>query len=214
MSLTPGGTFVVPPREPEGPKSPHVVFLGRLVPGKGLDPLLDALPATWALLRGRAPVELEFRIAGYGELGKQVRRRIDALVARGVPVRFVGYAEAHALLAPAAVALSMQEPTNFPSRVVAEALMAGCGVLVRNTGDSTQFGNLPGLAYCRPELDPQEMAQLLEGLIAAVTAEPGFRRRVRDAAIERFSSPAYITYFRDILFAPAPPGADRPPLAT
>src|SRR6185312_1644365 len=96
----------------------------------------------------------EFRIAGYGPLQEHIAQRVAFLAGAGVPIAFIGYAAADALLPATAVVLSMQEVTNYPSRVVAEALMAGCAVVVRDTGDSREFGSdLPGLVYCSAHLD-------------------------------------------------------------
>lgn len=204
MSLTPGGTFMVPPPATAVAKSPTVVFLGRLVPGKGVEEVLDVLPRAWALLRNRHGCDCRFQIAGYGAMEELVSQRVERLRADGVPVQFVGYAAADALLAGAAVVLSMQDTTNYPSRVVAEGLMAGCGAIVRDTGDSREFGtDLPGLEYCRAQLDAEELASQIAGLVGRVVAEPGFSSRVRDAARERFSSPAYIDYFRRLIVAEA-----------
>ena len=191
----------VPPAAAEDAKQPTAVFLGRLVPGKGLDALLDALPATWTLLRGRMPGTFEVQIAGYGALERQVSERVTSLRAQGVPIRFVGYAEAGAVLAPAAATLSMQGTTNLPSRVVAEALIGGCGVIDRDTGDSRQFReDLPGLTYCGVQLRADELAHHVATLTASVLDGDTFGRSVRAAALERFCSPHYIDCFHGVLF--------------
>ena len=201
MSLTPGGTFLALPRTaaPQ-PKQPTVVFLGRLVPGKGIDDLMDLLPQAWSLLRDKVPTGFGFQIAGYGPLESHVVGRVGELARAGVPVRFVGYALAEQLFEPASVGLSLQEVTNYPSRVVAEALCSGCAVIIRDTGDSRQFGtDLPGLEYCTARLDASELARLVSDLLNRVLHEPGFSDSLRDAARERFSSPQYINYFRGLL---------------
>lgn len=205
MSLTPGGTFLVPPPERPVAKRPEVVFLGRLVGGKGLEDWLDVLPELWQFLCGRAPEGFGFRIAGYGALEGLAARRCATLAAQGVPVEFIGYASAEGLMQRSAVVVSMQEPTNYPSRVVAEALVGGCGVIVRDTGDSRQFGELPGLLYCRATLDGRELsAQLLEHL-GRVLPTPGDSQRISVAARERFASPVYVDYYRT-LFGCTPRG--------
>lgn len=200
MSLTPGGTYLVPPAKRQVRRMPTVVFLGRLVPGKGIDDLLDVIPEIWTLLRQEVPQDVRFEIAGYGILETHVITRIKTIAAMGVPISFVGYAVADSLLAQSTVLLSMQEITNYPSRVVAEALLAGCGVIVRDTGDSREFGdNLPGLLYCSAELNPQEMAKQLMQLLDCVMRVAVHSDRIRDAALERFSSTRYIDYFRDVI---------------
>lgn len=200
MSLTPGGTFLVPSSPVSSRRFPTVVFLGRLVAGKGIDDFLDVLPDLWAVLRKRAPEGASFLIAGYGALQDHVATRVAGLAGSGLPITFVGYAVADTLLAKSMVLMSMQETTNYPSRAVAEALMAGCSVIVRDTGDSREFGNdLPGLVFCGPRLDARELADQLAVLLERAQSEPEFPSSVRKAAVARFSSPQYIDYFRDVL---------------
>lgn len=200
MSLTPGGTFleaVVPTGQP---RRPTVVLLSRLIPKKGLDDFFDVLPQVWAALRNRAPLGFGFEIAGYGPLQEHVVERVGALSRSGVPVSFVGYADAIELLSRSAVALSMQEVTNYPSRVVAEALVLGCAVIVRNTGDSMQFGDdVPGLTYCAATLDPAELATLLADRVNSIVADDGFSTLIATAAFDKFSSKDSIAYFRAML---------------
>lgn len=200
MSLTPGGTFLASPPESAAGKTPTVVFLSRLVEGKGVGDLLNAVASVWAALRGRVPDGFKFAIAGYGDLAETVAARVGALAADGVPIAFLGYAAADRVLPGAAVLLSLQEVTNYPSRVVAEALMAGCAVIVRDTGDSREFGSdLPGLVYCGARLEPQEIADQLATLVDRVLHAPGFAQEIRRAASARFSADGYIDYFRDIV---------------
>jgi len=204
MSLTPGGTFLEAVAPSGQPRRPTVVLLSRLIPKKGIDDLLDVLPQVWAALRDRAPSGFGFEIAGYGPLQEHVVERVDALARSGVPVSFVGYADATELLSRSAVALSMQEVTNYPSRVVAEALVSGCAVIVRNTGDSMQFGDdVPGLAYCAAALDPAELATLLADRVNRVVADDGFSIRIAAAALDKFSSKASVAYFHAMLIGDA-----------
>lgn len=201
MSLTPGGTYIVAAPPAPVPKTPEIIFISRLVPGKGVLEWLAVLPAVWERLAAQAPAALQFTLAGYGALEQEVASRVRELAGAGVPVRFIGYAAAEEVLPPAAIVLSMQEPTNFPSRVVAEGLLAGSAVIVRDTGDSRQFGQLPGLVYCQPQLDAAELAAQIGALLPRVLDQPAFRAELQAAALERFSSPAYIDYFRDLIGA-------------
>ena len=202
MSLSPGGTFLVSAPLSSSSRSPTVVFLGRLVPGKGIDDFLDVVPELWSLLLERVPTGFAFQIAGYGAMQDHVSRRVAALARDGVPIAFLGYADATDLLARSMVLLSMQETTNYPSRVVAEALIAGCTVVVRETGDSREFGDdLPGLVYCRPRLDARELANRIAQLLDQALGEPGFLGKVSEVACARFSSPKYLDYFRKVMSA-------------
>ncbi len=78
--------------------------------------------------------------------------------------------------------------------------MAGCAVIVRDTGDSREFGSdLPGLVYCRAQLDAREIADLLAVLTQRVLAIPSFAETMRSAARARFGTSRYIDYFRDVI---------------
>lgn len=212
MSLTPGGTFLVPPPSGADSKSAAVVLLGRLVPGKGVEDLLDVLPGLWSRLQARAPADTTFVIAGYGPLEAQVAARVAALAQTGVPVSFAGYAVADALFPRSAVALSLQDITNYPSRVVAEALTSGCAVIVRDSGDSRCFGELPGLVYCAAALDAGELADLLAAQLGRILSDPPFVATIRDAARRRFGSQHYVDYFRDLLTQAAAPTCAPAPI--
>ncbi len=200
MSLTPGGTYLVPPPDRGAFKQSSVVLLSRLIPGKGIDDFLIILPKIWNNLRDRGSLGVTFQIAGYGSLEPWVIGRVAELAEIGVPISFIGYATADDLFAESSVVLSMQEITNYPSRVVAEALMAGCGVIVRDTGDSRKFGNdIEGLLYCSPQLDPQELARQIELLLVRVQHEAGFKESVRKLAQNKFSAKKYVDYFRCLM---------------
>ena len=200
MSLTPGGTYLVPSTVRVVCKEPTVVFLSRLIPGKGVEDFLSVLPQIWNNLRERGPLRLTFQIAGYGSLEPWVSGRVTELAEMGVPISFIGYATADELFTVSSVVLSMQDITNYPSRVVAEALMAGCGVIVRDTGDSRKFGNdVTGLLYCGEQLDAQELARQIELLLGRVMHEVGFQELVRSVAQDKFSAKQYIDYFRCLM---------------
>jgi glycosyltransferase involved in cell wall biosynthesis len=205
IRLTPGGTYLVPPAYGASAKLPQIAFLGRLVPGKGVEDLLRVLPELWQQLQTRFGTVCRFKIAGYGALETMVAQNVVRLRESGIPVEFAGYQEATPLLAESVLVLSLQEVTNFPSRVVPEALLAGCAVIVRNTGDSREFGTgLPGLEYCNAELDAAELAELISKYVAKVIWDADFQKTIRAEAIKRFSSPEYIDYFATIILdAPA-----------
>ena len=199
MSLTPGGTFIETPPPSDAARQPIVVLVSRLVALKGIDDLLDVLPDVWRHIGNRARPGFAIRIAGYGPMEGHVADRVSALAQGGVPVEFVGYADAKALFPSVAVALSMQEATNYPSRVVAEALVSGCGAIVRDTGDSRQFGELPGLLYCAGKLDAAELADQIVALVDAVIQTPAFSTEIKDAALARFGGRSSVVYFGEML---------------
>jgi glycosyltransferase involved in cell wall biosynthesis len=199
MSMTPGGTFIEAPPPSDVERQPIVVLVSRLVALKGIDDLLEVLPDVWRLMRERAHPRFAIRLAGYGPMEKHVAERVAALAQSGVPVEFIGYADAKALFPSVAVALSMQEATNYPSRVVAEALVSGCGAIVRDTGDSRQFGELPGLLYCSGQLNASQLADQIVDLVNAVLNIPSFSDEIKDAALDRFGGRSSVVYFDEML---------------
>lgn len=202
MSLTPGGTYVTASKKIKADKEPFVVFVGRLVSNKGIDDLLDVLPGIWSKLAKGVPANFAFKIAGDGLLLDHVRSRVATLKELGIPITCCGHVQADHLFAQSAVLLSMQEITNYPSRVVPEAMLQSCSVIVRDTGDSRGFGDvLPGLVYCGSRLNSEELAEIIENLVDNVMNNLAFREEVREAALNRFSSTAYINYYRNLLFS-------------
>jgi glycosyltransferase involved in cell wall biosynthesis len=200
MSLTPQGTFVLTPPTIQRSRAPTVAFLSRLVSQKGIDDFLDILPDVWRALKDRIPKGFKFIIGGYGPLQGHVANRVDKLNAVGVPIDFIGYTNATELFACTSVVLSMQEITNYPSRVVAEALMSGCAVIVRNTGDSMHFGNnIPGLFYCEGHLKSTELAEKIERLVGFIINDSKYSITIRASAIQKFGSEECINYFKRIL---------------
>jgi len=113
-----------------GPGSPKIAFLGRLVPEKGVQVIIEALPrileshpGAILLVAGRGPYENDLRrLAGVYGVADQVK--------------FIGFVDDQArnqLLAEAAVAVfpSIYEPFGI---VALEAMAAGTPVLVSDTG--------------------------------------------------------------------------------
>jgi glycosyltransferase involved in cell wall biosynthesis len=201
-SLTPGGTFILPPKAIEAPKQPVVTFFSRLIKEKGILDFLDIAPDLWRALKDETRHDIRLSVAGYGPLESEVAARVTSLSADGIPITFEGFRTAHEVMSQAAVVLSLQTVTNYPSRIVAEALASGCAVVVRASGNSTDFGSdLPGLEYCRDRLDAAEMGQLIAGLVAKVCDDSQYCEAIHEAARRRFSSEHYLDYFRRNILA-------------
>ena len=197
-ALTPGGTFLIPPATIEAGKPPVVAFFGRLIREKGIEDLLDIVPTVWQALQARAPNGFKFVLAGYGPLERFTAAGAKALRARGVPIEYVGYQTAEAIVRTSSIVLSLQRSTNYPSRVVAEALTAGCGVIVRRSGDSTEFGELPGLIYCADPLDAADLADGIDALLERMES-PSFCREIHVGAVQRFCNAQYLEYFDSMM---------------
>lgn len=199
MTLTPGGTFLLPKTLPTHLRQPKVCFIGRLVPGKGLEDFFDVLPNLWMHLKGDVPNNFSFVIAGYGLLADYAQERVRYFLAQGVPIEYAGFVDAEDLLSKSMIFLSLQVSTNYPSRVVAESLSSGCSVIVRDTGDSRSFGNdIRGLSYCKPSLDAKELSSAIKKSIFDFSIQPHLSQSISESAATRFGSSGYLDYFMNI----------------
>lgn len=197
MSLTPGGTFLLPRVSDAGQRLPIVCFFGRLAPLKGVPDFFDVLPDLWLCLKGKVPESFQFVVAGYGPLEDYVTERTEQAVRIGVPVRYIGFVKSDELLSRASVFLSLQEVTNYPSRIVAEALVSGCSVIVRDTGDSRSFGNgIPGLIYCDSSLNSTELSVLIIRIINDYLNNKILTKIISEFAVSKFGSLMYLDYFK------------------
>ncbi len=181
-------------------KSPVVAMIGRLEPGKGINDFLDIFPEIWAIIKDSAPSGFQLRIAGTGSLLNDVRHKIASMQSNGIAIHYNGFVQVDEFLKDVSVVLSMQELTNYPSRVVAEALISGACVIIRNTGDSKMFGEiLPGLLYCNADLDANELASLMLSVFQKYKDNDQLGDDIRQKAQEAFCSKKYIDYFDSII---------------
>ncbi len=200
VSLTPGGTYIWEKRKIDARKNPTVAFIGRLEPGKGVLDFLDVFPAIWLIIKHIVPSSFKVCVAGGGSLSEEVNEKVAMMHDEGIPIYSNGYVEVNDFLEDVSVVLSMQRLTNFPSRVVAEALMSGASVIVRNTGDSDEFGHVvPGLMYCKAELEANELASMILLLLQRYKDDEQYGNAIRVKAEEVFCSKSYVEYFDSII---------------
>lgn len=200
FTLTPKGTYIYPEPEKLPVKDRLYGFIGRLIPGKGLEGFLNILPEVWNLLQLSSDSEFTFFIAGYGPLELMVEQRVAELAVNGIPIVFYGYVPAEDILKKAQLVFSLQEKTNYPSRVVAEAMLNGCSVLVTDSGDSRCFGEFDeGLTYISKQLKASELATAIQTTASKYEEDSSYAQKVRRAGAKRFSSEEVVDYFLDIL---------------
>lgn len=159
--------------------SPLVVFVGRLRYYKGLDVLLDAMPA----VRGRLV------IVGDGPEETRLRARTAAL-GLGDRVAFAGVVSDDALLAHLAAADVGVMPSTLPSEAwgmaMVEMMAAGLPVVCTELGTGTTFVNRDGESgLVVPPGDPTALAAALNRLLAdeALRARLGAGARARARAL-------------------------------
>lgn len=194
VSLTPAGTFVFRPSDPEFKFeiTRNIVFLARLDHGKGLELLFETVKDL--LAQGFfSQTGYSFKIYGKGQMKDYVERQVGLLQEAGARIQYMGYLASDQALVAADFVLSLQQLTNYPSRVVAEALLAGKRVLVLRTGNSENFGDLEGLYYV--ENNFQALAQKIMKLAAEGDFQKIDALKVMKQAQNRFCNLDYVRYF-------------------
>ncbi len=180
------GSAVVPPLAPSvaaAPVPPHerrgLLFLGRLVPGKGVDLLIEAYRRA-----GLDPRQWPLTIAGDGAAREALRRQAADLPAGGV--RFTGFLDGEAKGRALATAKWLVVPSHWqePFGLVAvEARRLGVPCIV------TRDGGLPEAAGDEALMcEPGDVEDLAARLRTATTMPDGEyeRRAARTrAAVER-----------------------------
>lgn len=94
-----------------------------------------------------------FDIYGKGSLEASVIRHVENLYRKGIKINYHGYIDSSTVFPNALAVLSLQTYTNYPSRVVAEALVCGCEAIILDSGDSKNFGNQLGIHYLNENLN-------------------------------------------------------------
>jgi 1,4-alpha-glucan branching enzyme len=170
-----------PPSTGGGEKS--IVFLGRLVPEKGVQVLIEALPL---ILQKAGSVRLF--IAGKGPYQSEL-----AKLARGLgvddQVNFVGFVNDHdrnQLLARSDVAVfpSLYEPFGI---VALEAMAAGIPVVVSDTGGLQDIIEHGVDGYCAPPGDATMLANYIAELLNNPELACHFARRARRNVAVKFN---------------------------
>ncbi|MGD9639428.1 MAG: glycosyltransferase [Alphaproteobacteria bacterium] len=197
-SQTPNGSFVFANDYKALSKKPYVVFLSRLTEGKGLTDFLNILPKLWEEIKIKAPKNIEFIIAGKGNLFDFAQKQTLLLKENGIPISMAGEVHTPSFLQNVSVFLSLQEVTNYPSRVIAESLFSGTQVIIRNTGDSKKIGNLTGIDYCSATLNDKELSEKILISIKKALNEEHIKQTILEAK-NIFSSKKTIDYFESLI---------------
>lgn len=160
-----------------------VVFLGRLVPEKGVQVLLSALPL---ILQKVGRVRLV--VAGKGPYQPELEKMARELGVAGVVdfIGFVGDEERNKLLNRATVAVfpSLYEPFGI---VALEAMAAGVPVVVSDTGGLRDIIEHGIDGYLTPPGDPHMLAHYVTELIENPELAGHLGRRARRNVFVKFN---------------------------
>lgn len=197
ISVTAGGSFAdFDHFRPAAPKRDDVVFLGRTEAGKNALAFVRSIPLIAARLAaaGRAA-----RFLVYGAPAGQeaeIARLLASEAYRGIAVERGHTADPAAILASAKVFVSLQVPSNYPSKALVEAMGCGCVPVINASGESSLMADDALAAYIPAAFTPEELAQAVADIL--LMEEPAFAVRsaaVRDQAIARFRIERQVEYF-------------------
>ncbi|MCG9579475.1 glycosyltransferase [Vibrio tubiashii] len=196
FSLTPGGSFVDAANFNTNGKKNDVAIISRLEHGKGIDTYIKIVEM---LKSAELDLELplpKFRIYGEGSMKSWVEKEVSHLSNKGVEITYHGFATPQQILSESGIVFSLQTTTNYPSRVVAESLLSGSQVIVLDSGDTQEFGQVVGLHYLN-----EDLSNLVE-VFNAVSIEKistGLKKDISERAKVKFNSPSYLEYYKRVM---------------
>lgn len=169
-----------------------IVFSGHLYALKGIENLLK-------IIESCPDSSYEFYIYGAKTEGDKTNE-IENLISHlknFINVRLMDHInDMSEVYADALVVLSLQTVSNYPSQVVMEGLAAGAAVLMTDTGDSRQFGEIPGIFYVNPEFDEKNYWATIK-YAANYSAEN--HQLISKSCMENFNPEAYAeNFFKEI----------------
>lgn len=179
----------------------ELLFVGRLVPKKGLPHLLDAMPAVIAARPGTC-----LSIAGFGPEESSLRAQARRLGIEG-RVKFLGAMQQEALpalyrRAAVFVAPFIRDDSGNQEGlpvVLMEAIGCGCPAVV---GEVAGVRDLLGDAADEVCVDPRNKQALAAAILAALADPNGARERacaVRQAAVDRIDWQVIANGYADLL---------------
>jgi glycosyltransferase involved in cell wall biosynthesis len=175
-------------------------FLGRLVPEKGLQVLIDAC-------RLLAPGGWRLRVAGRAPIGSA------PLHVAGLPVELLGFVEPRAFLQSVDVLVVPSVWVEPFGLSVAEAWAAGAPVIGARSGAVAELAGRLGEEWVVPPADPvalaERMARVLSAGRAGLPRPSAFTALLQDVCPERMTD-RYLEFYQECLRTPGGwPRSDR-----
>jgi glycosyltransferase involved in cell wall biosynthesis len=165
------------PGRREGP--PRVIFVGRLVAGKGVITLIEA----WQLLRRNHGMACELVLVGDGPKRPEIEARILAAGLDGV--RLAGHLDRDGVARELSRAHLLVLPTfrDLFSMAVLEAMAAGCAIVTTRFAGSAGLVARSGAGWLAEPDDPASLAQLLARILGDADELDRRGRAARRAAL-------------------------------
>lgn len=196
LRLTAGGTIVNGKAFRPGEKRDLVVFLGRVEKYKNALAFVETLPLLNELLTA-AGKKTAFRVYGRpADQGQAVRTSLDSLAYQTIDVSWEETSDPASVLAPAKVFVSLQTPSNYPSKALAEAMAAGCVPVITDSGESRRMADAKLAQFIPEHFTRQQLADAIRAVLTLSDAQ--FARRsaaIRADAVRRFALAPQADYF-------------------
>jgi glycosyltransferase involved in cell wall biosynthesis len=197
ISVTPGGSFAdFDYFQPTEHKRDEVVFLGRTEEGKNALAFVQAIPLIAARLKlaGRIARFLVYGLPAGQEA--EIAHLLANETYRGIAVERGYTDDPMAILAPAKVFVSLQVPSNYPSKALVEAMGCGCVPVINASGESKLMVDDSLACFIPAVFTPVELAEAVACIL--LMEEPAFSTRaraVREQAISGFRIELQVDYF-------------------
>jgi glycosyltransferase involved in cell wall biosynthesis len=196
LSLTAGGTIVDGHTFKPAAKRDLIVFMGRVERYKNALAFVEAMPVIAGRVGalGKRPA---FRIYGRpADQAEAVRALLVSPTHRELDIAWEQTSDPASAVAPAKVFVSLQSPSNYPSKALAEAMAAGCVPVISDSGESRRMAD-PALARFIPEhFTADELASAIGDILALDDGAFAARSAaVRKDALKRFDIKPQADYF-------------------
>jgi glycosyltransferase involved in cell wall biosynthesis len=163
------------------PKEKRILYVGRIIPDKGVLPLAQALARVLPCLPDWRATVIG---AGDRDYEKQIAATLAPLGERATMPGFLPYEQITAALAQAAIAVVPSDWQEAFGRTAVEAMAAGCATIVSRRGALPDLIGDAGIVVDEPD------AASLGGAIGRLARDDGLRaelqRRARARAVETF----------------------------
>ena len=183
-----------PTRAPASP--PTVLYLGRIIPSKGIYDLLDAIP-----LIVSAYGDVRFRVAGNGE----TEAFLDACGRKGLDryVDFLGWADEQTKRDAFASATLLVHPTHYEGfgRAIVEAMAASLPIVATRVGAIIDIVHDGENGLLVEPGDPAALATAVVTLLSDAGRRQSMAQANRAKAVERYSSSTIVDHWSKLYHA-------------
>lgn len=197
--LTEGGSFVDFSVYQPTAKTHSICFLGRFEPDKGTLDFARSLPLLSKMLQRSGTAAPDVYFIGRGQDEQALRELLGGPEYQGMNVTVQFMANPESILGRAKAFVSLQRPSNYPSKALIEAMACGCLPIITDCGESRLMADERLARYISPEIDPEELAATAAEILQLPESE--FQRRsaeIREDSRRKFSMDVQLRYYEKL----------------